>query len=128
MAKQDVDDKVGDLQAKKAMVDSAASNVRRLEEMQRFQKVYAPFDGVITARNIDIGALIDAGANAPGKELFDLAATSRLRVYVNVPQSYSRSATTGRPAELTLAEIPGRIFPGRSCAPPRPSTRLRARC
>jgi RND family efflux transporter MFP subunit len=112
VAKQDVDNKVGDLQARKAIVDSATSNVRRLEEMQRFQKVYAPFDGVITARNIDIGALIDAGANSPGKEMFDLAATDRLRVYVNVPQVYSRSATVGKPAELTLTELPGRIFSG----------------
>jgi len=113
VAKQDVDNKVGDMHAKKAIVDSATSNVRRLLEMQRFQKVYAPFDGVITARNIDIGALIDAGANTPGKELFDLAATDRLRVYVNVPQSYSRSATVGRAAQLALTEMPGRSFSGR---------------
>ena len=97
MSKQDVDEKVGDLQAKKAVVDSAASNLHRLQEMQRFQKVYAPFEGVITARNIDIGALIDAGANAPGKELFHLAATGRLRVYVNVPQSYSRAPARACP-------------------------------
>ena len=113
VAKQDVDDKVGDLQAKKAMVDSAAFNVRRLEETQRFQKVYAPFDGVITARNIDIGALIDAGGNAPGRELFDIAATGRLRVYINVPQAYSRQVRPGGPAELTLAEFPGRRFRGK---------------
>ena len=113
VAKQDLDNKVGDLHAKKAIVDSATSNVRRLEETQRFQKVYAPFGGVITARNIDIGALIDAGANSPGKEMFDLAATDRLRVFVNIPQTYSRSATVGRPADLTLTEMPGRIFAGK---------------
>jgi RND family efflux transporter MFP subunit len=113
VAKQDVDDRVGDLQAKKAMVDSASFNVRRLEEMQHFQKVYAPFDGVVTARNIDIGALIDAGANAPGKELFDMAATSQLRVYVNVPQQYSRDVRPGGAAILTLAEFPGRKFAGK---------------
>lgn len=113
VAKQDVDDKVGDLQAKKAMVDSAAFNVRRLEETQRFQKVYAPFDGVITARNVDIGALINAGANTPGKGLFDIAATGRLRVYVNVPQAYSREVRPGGAADLTLAEFAGRRFPGR---------------
>jgi len=113
VARQDVEDKVGDLQAKKAMVDSAASNVRRLEEMQRFQKVYAPFAGVITARNTDIGALIDAGANSPGKQLFDLAANDRLRVYVNVPQTYSREATPGKTADLTLEEYPGRHFFGK---------------
>jgi RND family efflux transporter MFP subunit len=113
VAKQDVDDKVGDLLAKKAMVDSATFNVRRLEETQSFQKVYAPFDGVITARNIDIGALIDAGGNAPGKELFDIAATGRLRVYINVPQAYSRDVRPGGEAELTLAEFPGRRFAGK---------------
>ncbi len=113
VAKQDVEDRVGDLHAKKAMVDSATFNLQRLQEMQRFQKVYAPFDGVITARNTDIGALIDAGANAPGKELFDIASTARLRVYVNVPQTYSRDVTPGGTAELTLAEFPGRRFDGK---------------
>jgi RND family efflux transporter MFP subunit len=113
VAKQDVDDRVGDLQAKKAMLDSAAFNVRRLEEMQHFQNVHAPFDGVITARNIDIGALIDAGGNAPGKELFDIAATNRLRVYINVPQQYSRDVKPGGAAALTQAEFPGRRFPGK---------------
>ena len=113
VAKQDVEDKVGDLQAKKAMVDSASYNVKRLEETQRFQKVYAPFDGVITARNVDYGALINAGGNAPGKELFDIASTSQLRVYVNVPQMYSRDVKPGGRAELTLAEFPGRRFPGK---------------
>ena len=112
VAKQDVDDRVGDLQAKKAMVDSAAFNVRRLEETVAFQKVYAPFDGVITARNIDIGALINAGSNAPGKELFDIASTAKLRVYVNVPQIYSRAVRPGATAELTVAEYPGRRFNG----------------
>ncbi len=113
VAKQDVDDRIGDLQAKKAMLDSAAFNVRRLQETQRFQNVYAPFDGVITARNIDIGALIDAGGNAPGKELFDIAATNRLRVYINVPQQYSRDVKPGSAAYLTQAEFPGRRFPGK---------------
>jgi len=112
VAKQDVDDRVGDLHAKKAMVDSSAYNVRRLEEMQHFQKVYAPFDGVITARNIDIGALINAGGNAPGKELFDIAATNKLRVYVNVPQAYSRDVRPGAHADLTQEEFPGRKFNG----------------
>jgi len=112
VARQDVDDRVGDLQAKKAMVDSATFNVRRLEETQHFQKVYAPFDGVITARNIDIGALINAGSNAPGKELFDIASTNKLRVYINVPQQYSRDVRPGVRADLTLAEFPGRRFEG----------------
>ena len=112
VAKQDVDDRVGDLQAKKAMVDSATFNVRRLEEMQHFQKIYAPFDGIITARNVDIGALINAGGSAPGKELFDMASTSQLRVYVNVPQTYSRDVLPGGHASLALEEFPGKRFVG----------------
>jgi RND family efflux transporter MFP subunit len=113
VARQDTEDRVGDLHAKKAMLDSASFNVRRLEETQGFQKIYAPFDGVITARNTDIGALIDAGANSPGKELFDIAATEQLRVFVNVPQIYSRAARPGNMADLTLAEFPGRHFFGK---------------
>ena len=112
VAKQDVEDRVGDLAAKKAMVDSATFNVRRLEETQHFQNVYAPFNGVITARNVDVGALINAGANAPGKELFDIAATTQLRVYINVPQTYSRAVLPGGHADLTLDEFPGRRFRG----------------
>jgi len=111
VAQQDVDDKVGDMHARKAMLDSAAFNVRRLEETQGFQKLYAPFAGVITARNVDIGALVSPGGG-PGKELFDMAATNRLRVYINVPQANSRDARPGGSAYLTLAEFPGRRFPG----------------
>ena len=70
VAKQDTDDKVGDMNAKKAIVDSAAANVRRLEQLQGFEKVLAPFDGVITARNTDVGQLVDAGSSSTGKELF----------------------------------------------------------
>jgi RND family efflux transporter MFP subunit len=113
VSKQDVEDRVGDLHAKKAIVDSASFNVRRLEEMQHFQKIYAPFDGVITARNTDIGALIDAGANSPGKELFDLSATNQLRVFVNVPQAHARAAKAGSAADLTLPELPGKHFYGK---------------
>ena len=129
VAKQDVDDRVGDLQAKKAMVDSAAYNVRRLEETQHFQKVYAPFDGVITARNIDIGALINAGSNAPGKELFDIAATRQLRVYINVPQQYSRDVAAGRQRRPDPGGVSGPPVCGQDRAQLRmPSIRLRARC
>lgn len=113
VSRQDMEDKAGDRAAKKAVMDSATSNVRRLEETQKFEKVYAPFDGVITVRNTDIGALINAGANTAGRELFDIASTGVLRVYVNVPQTYARSATPGSAADLTLAEFPGRHFPGK---------------
>jgi RND family efflux transporter MFP subunit len=111
VSKQDSDNANGDFEAKHAIVQSAEANVRRLEELQSFQKIYAPFDGVITARNVDVGALIDAGsAGGPARELFHLASTRRLRVYVNVPQPYSQSMKPGLKSELRLPEYPGRNF------------------
>jgi len=112
VSKQDVDNANGDYAAKKAMVAAAQSNVKRLEELQSFEKIYAPFDGVITARNTDIGHLINSGAGAPATELFHIAAIQELRVYVNVPQQYSPSAKPGLTADLTLQELPGRRFKG----------------
>jgi RND family efflux transporter MFP subunit len=113
VSKQDADNSAGDFEAKRAIVQSAEANVRRLEDLQSFQKIYAPFDGVITARNVDVGALIDAGSTGgPARELFHLAATRRLRVYVNVPQPYSQAAKPGLTAELRLPEFPGRRFTG----------------
>jgi RND family efflux transporter MFP subunit len=112
VSKQDVDNANGDFQAKQAMVKSAESNVKRLEQLQSFEQIYAPFDGVITARNTDIGHLINSGAGAPATELFHIAAIQQLRVYVNVPQQYSPSAKPGLTADLTLQEIPGRRFKG----------------
>jgi RND family efflux transporter MFP subunit len=113
VAKQDTDDRVGDFQAKKAIVDSGHANVKRLEDLVSFEKVYAPFDGVITTRNTDIGALINAGNGGASQQLFTLAATNTLRVFISVPQIYSRSATPGVIAHLTLAEYPGRRFTGK---------------
>jgi RND family efflux transporter MFP subunit len=112
VSRQETDEKVADLSARKAIVDSNASNVRRLEDLQSFQKVYAPFDGVLTARNTDVGALIDAGANSAGKELFHLAAIDTLRVFVAIPEVYSRATRPGAIAYLTLDEFPGRSFQG----------------
>lgn len=112
VSKQDVDNAMGDFAAKQAMVQSAEHNVKRLEEMQSFQKIYAPFDGVITARNTDVGDLIDSGNGGLAKELFHIAATHRLRVYINVPQQYSQAAKPGLSADLTLPEFPGRRFRG----------------
>ncbi|MGC2418130.1 MAG: efflux RND transporter periplasmic adaptor subunit [Candidatus Acidiferrales bacterium] len=112
VSKQDVDNATSDFAAKKAMVASAQSNVKRLEELQSFEKIYAPFDGVITARNTDIGHLINSGAGSPATELFHIAAVQELRVYVNVPQQYSASAKPGLKADLTLQEFPGKRFPG----------------
>jgi RND family efflux transporter MFP subunit len=112
VSKQETDQFVSNLHAMKATVDSNDANVRRLEELQRFQKIYAPFDGVITARNTDIGALINSGASAPGQELFHLAAINILRVFVAVPQVYSQAVRPGATASLTLDEFPGKIFSG----------------
>jgi len=112
VSKQDVDNANGDFAAKKAMVSSAESNVKRLEELQSFEKIYAPFDGVITARNTDIGHLINSGAGGPATELFHIASIEKLRVYVNVPQQYSPSSKPGLTADLTLQEIPGKRFKG----------------
>jgi RND family efflux transporter MFP subunit len=126
VAKQETDDKIGDFQAKKAMVDSGKANVKRLEDLVSFEKVYAPFDGVITARNTDIGALINAGNGGTQQQLFTLAATNVVRVFINVPQVYSRSASPGVTAKLTLAEYPGRTFSGkiaRNSDSMNPSTR-----
>ena len=110
VSKQDLDNANGSLEAKATSVTSAQANVKRLEQLKGFGKITAPFDGVVTARNTDMGALIDSGSNA--KELFHVAAVHRLRVYVNVPQVYSRAARPGIKADLTLTEFPGRSFTG----------------
>ena len=108
---QERDNAVNANVANRATVDSNQANVARLEQLQSFEKVYAPFDGIITARSTDVGALIDAGANAP-KELFHIAAISKLRIYVAVPEVYSRSAISGASAGVTLDEYPGETFHG----------------
>ncbi len=113
VAKQDVDNAVQDAAARAATVKSAQAAVARLEQLVAYEKVYAPFDGVVTARNVDVGALVDADTNTPGKELFHLASNSTLRVYVNVPEIYSRAAKPGVTSYLTLSEFPGRQFHGR---------------
>jgi len=112
VARQDADNAVADMNSKKSIVQSAGANVKRLEDLQGYEKIYAPFDGVITARNTDIGALINAGASGSGNGLFHISATNRLRVYVNVPEEYERAAANGSTATLTLAEFPGRTFSG----------------
>ncbi len=112
VSRQETDQAVSSLSAMKATVDSNAANVRRLEQLQGFEKIYAPFDGVVTARNTDIGALIDAGSATAGRELFHMAAIQRLRVFVAIPEVYSRAARTGASASLTLDEYPGREFHG----------------
>jgi RND family efflux transporter MFP subunit len=112
VSKQETDQAVSDLSARQATVDSMAANVHRLEQLQSFEKVYAPFAGVITARNTDIGALINAGAGGVPQELFHMAAVNRLRVYVAVPEVDSLAAQNGARATLTLDEFPGETFQG----------------
>jgi RND family efflux transporter MFP subunit len=115
VAQQDVDNAVGAYTANKAMVDADTANVRHYEALVSFEKVYAPFDGVITARNTDIGDLIDSGSStAPRTDLFDMSQTHTLRVYVNVPEEYSQAVKPGQTAaDITLAEFPDKRFPGK---------------
>lgn len=113
IAKQDVDNEVGAYEADKAAVESQAANVARLEQLVAFEKVTAPFDGVLTARNVDIGALINAGNGGTAQELFHMAAINKLRVFVSVPQMNSQAAVPGVNADLTLTEFPGRHFAGK---------------
>jgi RND family efflux transporter MFP subunit len=113
VAKQDVDNAVQDAAAKATTVKSARANVNRLQQMVDFERIYAPFNGVITARNIDIGQLIQAGASGQGQQLFHIGAIDQLRVFINVPQIYSHDARPGLTADLTLPELPGRRFLGR---------------
>ncbi len=113
VAQQDVDNATGNYNARKTAVESAQANVKRLQDMQAFEKVYAPFDGTITARNTDIGQLIDSGSGGgAARELFHIASMNPLRVYVNVPQLDSPQIRPGLHAELVLAEFPGRRFQG----------------
>jgi RND family efflux transporter MFP subunit len=93
-------------------VDASMASVRRLQQLQSFEKIYAPFDGIVTARNIDIGGLIQAGENTTPKELFHLAAIQKIRVFVSVPEAYSTSIKEGGKASLTLDEYPDRSFEG----------------
>jgi len=113
VSQQSTDQAVDNLNATQATVDSYTANVRRLEDLVSFEKVYAPFDGVITVRNTDPGWLINAGAGSPSAELFQLAQTSTLRIFVAVPEVYSRAARAGSTATLTLDEFPSEIFHGK---------------
>lgn len=110
VSQQDTDTFVNQAAATSAAVRSAQANVGRLRELQSFEKVYAPFNGVITARDIDIGDLINAGSSGGAKELFHLQAINRLRVYVQVPQASYRAATPGTQADLSVPELPGQHF------------------
>ena len=114
VSQQDVDNAVGAYNANKATVEANQANVKQLEALQSFEKVYAPFDGVITARNTDIGDLINSGSSSGVKtDLFHIVQPGTLRVFVNVPEEYSQGVKTGMTADLSLAEFPGRKFQGK---------------
>jgi multidrug efflux pump subunit AcrA (membrane-fusion protein) len=128
VSKQETDQAVSNMKAMQATVDSNTANVQRLEELRSFEKVYAPFDGIITARNTDVGALITAGAspgtgggavttalsasNPTARELFHIAALHTIRVFVSVPEVYARAAVNGGTVSLTADANPGRLFRG----------------
>jgi RND family efflux transporter MFP subunit len=112
VAQQDVDNALGSERANAATVSAAEYQVKYLEQLESFRKIYAPFDGIITVRNTDVGHLINSGAGSPTAELFHIAAIHTLRVYINVPQQFSPAAKSGLPATLTLQEFPGRKFKG----------------
>ena len=128
VSKQEVDNAVGDYEAKAATVKSSEANVRRLEELESFKHVYAPFSGVITKRNIDTGTLINAGNGGAQQELFTLAQTDPIRVYVSVPEMYSPSVRSGL-GRLSRAGAISRAatFRGKWCAPRKPSIPIRER-
>jgi RND family efflux transporter MFP subunit len=114
VAQQDVDNAVGTYNANKAMVDASQANVKQLQALQSFEKIYAPFDGVVTARNTDIGDLINSGSSGGVQtDLFHIAQPGTLRVYVNVPEEYSQGVKAGMTADIALAEFPGRRFRGK---------------
>jgi RND family efflux transporter MFP subunit len=113
VSQQDADNAVGSFNANKATVEANQANVKRLQAMQSFEKIYAAFDGVVTARNIDIGDLINSGSSGGVKtDLFHISQSDKLRVYVNVPEEYSQGIRTGMTPNITLAEFPGRKFQG----------------
>jgi RND family efflux transporter MFP subunit len=117
ISKQETDTAVSDLNAKRAIADSDEANVRRLQQLQEFEHVYAPFDGVITARDTDVGALIQNGdtnirENTVPQQLFHLAAVDKLRVYISVPEVYASAVKSGEMVPLTLDAFPGETFTG----------------
>jgi RND family efflux transporter MFP subunit len=113
VSKQEVDNAAGDYAAKKATVASAQANVRRLEELESFKHIYAPFSGVITRRDTDIGHLINAGNGGAAQELFVVAQTDPIRCYVMVPEVYAPAIHAGLGAYLELAQYPGQKFQGK---------------
>ena len=112
VSKQEFDNAVGDAEAKQALLESARANVRRLQELESFKRIYAPFSGVITRRNVDVGALVNAGNGGASQELFVLAQTDPIRVYVSVPENVAPAIHAGLGAHLALTQYPGQEFRG----------------
>jgi multidrug efflux system membrane fusion protein len=112
VSQQDADTKAGDAAAKHAAEESAGANVARLKDLESFKRVLAPFDGVVTQRNTDVGALIAAGQNA-GNALFRVADTTKLRIYVLVPEPYAAATVPGMEAALEFTEHPGKSYPAK---------------
>lgn len=112
VAQQDVDNAQGDADAKKAQLESARQNLERLEKLKSFNQIIAPFDGVVTARKVDVGALITQGSTT-GQELFHMTSTRRLRVYIQVPESYASLIQPGLEAQLRVSERPSHLYPAK---------------
>ncbi|MGC2399049.1 MAG: efflux RND transporter periplasmic adaptor subunit [Acidobacteriaceae bacterium] len=113
VSKQETDQATSDLKGRQSALSAAESNVKRLQQLQGFEKIYAPFDGVITARNIDIGSLIQAGdSNSPQAELFHMAATDKLRLFVPVPEVYANQVKNGSHIAVTSDALPNQKFTG----------------
>ncbi len=109
VSKQDLDQRAADSANKDGLVKSAQANLERLRVLEKYKRITAPFDGLVTVRTTDVGALINAGA--AGAPLFVVSDTSKLRVYVNVPQTYVPNIRMGTKAKLSVPEYPGRTFP-----------------
>jgi RND family efflux transporter MFP subunit len=112
VSQQEADQQASNYQQAEANLAAADANVRRLEQLESFKNVYAPFSGVLTRRNVDPGALINSGAGVAGKELFDIARVDPLRVFVSVPQAYAPAMKVGTKADITLQEFPQQKFAG----------------
>jgi RND family efflux transporter MFP subunit len=113
VAPQDVDEREAALEARKADVAAAEANVQRLDRMQEFQKIVAPFDGTVTQRHIEVGQLVTGDLNDETRILYRMEQTKTLRAFLNVPQSYYRFVAVGQNVELSFREVPGRKFPGK---------------
>lgn len=112
VSQQELDERTSAANQAQADLAAAEANVRRLQELQGFRRVVAPFTGVVTKRNVDVGALVNAGNAGANRELFTLAQTDPLRIYLYVPQTYSQQVKVGQDVAVTLAELPGQTFHG----------------